>query len=75
MNPKQKAEELKNALTLQGALSLAESLVKGISGGKQNWGLADLPDYSKIANDVPVPEAMKKELYKRERNKEKKLII
>lgn len=73
MNPKEKAEQLKQSMGTQLALTLAESCYKGCAGGKNNWSLSDLPDYSRIANDVEVGEQVKKNLFKMEARKAKEV--
>lgn len=73
MTAKEVAANLKSGMNLDGAILIAESAVKSLKGGKQEWGVADLPDYRKVADDSHVPESMRKELYKRERDKVKEL--
>jgi hypothetical protein len=67
------AETLKAHNNLDGALSIAESALRDLSGGKQNWGVGDLPDYTRLSDDSHVADSLKKSLRQMERSKVKDL--
>jgi hypothetical protein len=74
ISPQQFVQNLRNGgLNAQASLTLAEASLKSVTGGKQGWTYADLPNYLQLAQDSHYSDSMRKQLIQMERDKPKQL--
>lgn len=74
ISPQQFVQNLRDGgLNAQASLTLAESALKGLTGGKQGWTYADLPNYLQLAQDSHYSDSLRKKLIQMERDKPKEL--